>query len=204
MPLPPQPIVTRWGTWLEAASYYAQHFDKIKDVLSSLRSSDAVSIRNAKTIFEKENLKNDLIYIKDNYCIIQHSLKELQKHNLSLTESLLLFDEVRVAISACNSESIKNKMEYVMERNPDLDTIREYSEAIEKNEASHLIPFYKFAPLSSCDVERSFSTYKWILDVKRNRLKPENIEKLMVIYFNCGGKNYLDEVTDMQEGLEVL
>ena len=31
-PLPPQPVVTRWGTWLEAAFYYAEHVDKIKEV----------------------------------------------------------------------------------------------------------------------------------------------------------------------------
>lgn len=24
-PLPPQPIVTRWGTWLQAVAYYAKH-----------------------------------------------------------------------------------------------------------------------------------------------------------------------------------
>ena len=26
VPLPPQPILTRWGTWLEAALYYSEHF----------------------------------------------------------------------------------------------------------------------------------------------------------------------------------
>lgn len=79
-----------------------------------------------------------------------------------------------------------------MERNPDLNILREYSEAIEKNEAHNLIPFFKFAPLTSSDVERSFSIYKWTLDVKRNRLKIENIEKLIVIYFNCKDQDYQD------------
>lgn len=55
---------------------------------------------------------------------------------------------------------------------------------IKKNEAHDLIPYFKFSPLTSSDVERSFSTYKWMLDVKRNRLTLENIEKLIVIYFN--------------------
>ncbi|XP_028967556.1 uncharacterized protein LOC114828271 [Galendromus occidentalis] len=27
VPLPPQPVLTRWGTWLNAAVYYADHFD---------------------------------------------------------------------------------------------------------------------------------------------------------------------------------
>ena len=25
VPLPPQPVVTRWGTWFSAALYYAEH-----------------------------------------------------------------------------------------------------------------------------------------------------------------------------------
>jgi hypothetical protein len=32
MPLPPQPILTRWGTWLQAAMFYSEHFDSIKEV----------------------------------------------------------------------------------------------------------------------------------------------------------------------------
>lgn len=31
-PLPPEPILTRWGTWLQAAIFYANNFDKIKEV----------------------------------------------------------------------------------------------------------------------------------------------------------------------------
>lgn len=34
VPLPPQPVVTRWGTWLTAALYYAKHFNTIKVILS--------------------------------------------------------------------------------------------------------------------------------------------------------------------------
>jgi hypothetical protein len=32
VPLPPQPVLTRWGTWLEAAVFYSTHFESIKDV----------------------------------------------------------------------------------------------------------------------------------------------------------------------------
>jgi hypothetical protein len=27
IPLPPQPVLTRWGTWLDAAMYYADNFE---------------------------------------------------------------------------------------------------------------------------------------------------------------------------------
>lgn len=48
---------------------------------------------------------------------------------------------------------------------------------------------FKFALVALTDVERSFSSYKWILDEKRNRLKEENIEKIMIIYFNTPKSN---------------
>uniref|UniRef100_A0A915DTZ2 DUF659 domain-containing protein n=1 Tax=Ditylenchus dipsaci TaxID=166011 RepID=A0A915DTZ2_9BILA len=32
LPLPPAPILTRWGTWIEAAVYYSKNFDQIKAV----------------------------------------------------------------------------------------------------------------------------------------------------------------------------
>ncbi|XP_054745659.1 uncharacterized protein LOC129250819 [Anastrepha obliqua] len=31
--LPPEPIVTRWGTWLQACDYYADKFDALKSVV---------------------------------------------------------------------------------------------------------------------------------------------------------------------------
>lgn len=31
-PLPPEPILTRWGTWLEAALFYADNLTDIRDV----------------------------------------------------------------------------------------------------------------------------------------------------------------------------
>lgn len=32
IPLPPAPIITRWGTWLKAVDYYATHFEIIISV----------------------------------------------------------------------------------------------------------------------------------------------------------------------------
>lgn len=32
IPLPPEPILTRWGTWIEAALFYANNFTSIREV----------------------------------------------------------------------------------------------------------------------------------------------------------------------------
>lgn len=196
LPLPPQPVITRWGTWLEAASYYEKYYDEIKNVVSQLNSSDSMAIRNAKNILEKENLRDQLIYIENHYTIILFSLKELQKQNLALSDSFLALDQVRAALNECNSDRIKLKIEKVLDRNPDIDVLRGFEEKLSKNEVTDETLFYKFVPLTSTDVERSFSTYKWVLDVKRNRLKVENLEKIMVIYFNLDHTESFSEAED--------
>ena len=43
---------------------------------------------------------------------------------------------------------------------------------------------YKFAPITSVDVERSFSTYKRILDDRRDNFFDINIEMIIIVNFN--------------------
>ena len=42
----------------------------------------------------------------------------------------------------------------------------------------------KFAPITSCEVERSFSLYKEILGNRRKNLSEENIAKYLVIQYH--------------------
>ncbi|KAJ4445649.1 hypothetical protein ANN_12332 [Periplaneta americana] len=36
VPLPPEPILTRWGTWLQAVEYYSKHLEEIKNFVLKL------------------------------------------------------------------------------------------------------------------------------------------------------------------------
>ena len=36
VPLPPEPVVTRSGTWLSAVSFYQKHFNEVKEVVLKL------------------------------------------------------------------------------------------------------------------------------------------------------------------------
>lgn len=184
LPLPPQPVITRWGTWLQAVSYYSIHFENISNVLNRLDSSEALSIAHAKNVMRNEHILSEIHFIHDNFSIIENALTKLQKNNLTLSKTLEILDNVRCALNWSSNEIVQDKLENVLQRNPDYDVIRTTCENIVKGIETDHESFYKFAPLTSVDVERSFSTYKWILNVQRNRLKEENIEKLMVIYFN--------------------
>ena len=46
------------------------------------------------------------------------------------------------------------------------------------------LELFMFAPITSCDVERSFSKLKAILTSKRIGLTFENLKMIFVIYYN--------------------
>nr|CAD7413776.1 unnamed protein product [Timema cristinae] len=46
-PLPPQPVLTRWDTWLHAALYYADYLGDIQKVVQTFEEEQAVAITEA-------------------------------------------------------------------------------------------------------------------------------------------------------------
>ena len=70
------------------------------------------------------------------------------------------------------------KFNKILEGNPDLIQFTSSS-----NEFEHLKNI-KFAPLTSVDVERSFSIYKRILDDDRHNLSKKTLKHLNIIKYN--------------------
>jgi hypothetical protein len=50
LPLPPEAIPTRWGSWLNVVEFYAKNIEKVKAVVFELDASEAVAIEKAQTI----------------------------------------------------------------------------------------------------------------------------------------------------------
>ncbi|KAJ4439533.1 hypothetical protein ANN_07657 [Periplaneta americana] len=50
IPLPPQPVLTRWGTWLDAVNYYAEHYGKIMELIDALDSTSSSAVAAVKII----------------------------------------------------------------------------------------------------------------------------------------------------------
>lgn len=53
--LPPEPIVTRWGTWLEPALFYSENLSKLKELVS-YREEDAQSVKLVTSILSTIHL----------------------------------------------------------------------------------------------------------------------------------------------------
>jgi hypothetical protein len=61
VPLPPEPVLTHWGTWLNAAFYYNKHLVGFKKVVEML-GEDAASIKKVKSILQEPALGSQLFF----------------------------------------------------------------------------------------------------------------------------------------------
>lgn len=94
------------------------------------------------------------------------------------------------AITGSCGQMVLEKIQQILNRNPGVKEIFRVSDVLKympNSEIPEEIPSslwskYKYAPVTSCDVERSFSAYKLILTEKRHNFTPANLEKHLVIY----------------------
>ena len=82
LPLLPQPIITRWGTWLEAALFYAQNFLLIKSCVLQL-PDEAVSIKECKQTLLAHDLQEQVEFISTNFNDIIPTIKFFEKQNIA-------------------------------------------------------------------------------------------------------------------------
>ena len=193
IPLPPEPILTRWGTWIEAVLFYADNFADIKEVVESFNSENAASIASAKDVLGNPQLVKDLCYIQTYLKNLPIVMTKLQSVGLLLTESLEIvntcIDDLKAIPGTCG-QLVSEKILLVLDRNPGAKEIFKLCNVLKNTPncecpeeiLSSLWSKYKYAPITSCDVERSFSAYKLILSEKRHNFTPVNLEKNLVIY----------------------
>jgi len=197
--LPPQPTITRWGTWLDAAAYYCDHFDTFSRVMQTFDKDDASSVNITKTLIGDPTIKNDLIFIKTHYGFLVDKITSLEKQGVLLTDSILIVEEVKTKmfqVPGNIGKSIQNKLSNVFDKNQGLkklntiskiiegknhDTIQDFEEELTTSD----LPYFKYAPVSSTDVERSFSKFKMLFSDNRRKFTFENLKKALIIQCNA-------------------
>ncbi|VVC29750.1 Ribonuclease H-like domain [Cinara cedri] len=161
--LPPDPVITRWGSWINAAIYYCENLNTVCRIMTELDDDDAVS---TKKYIVKPGLESNLAYIKSNFTIFVLRINKLQTKDLSLTAVLKIIEDIE--------DSFKSLM---CEADGDLEEL-----------ASGDIVYFKYSPFTSVDVERSFSTYKTFLTDNLRSFKFENLAKHLVM--QCNSDNF--------------
>lgn len=193
LPLPPQPVVTRWGTWLEAADYYAKNFEKIKRIVNELSSEESSAIKITKELLNDNDLRLQLIFIQSNFYCLANSIKKLEGGGLTLADQIKIVNDVQVCIEKSECAGVKNKLNTVLEKNTGFSVLKHISSQISKNgEQSAIVKGYtvaeilafKYAPITSVDVERSFSMFKNLYRDNRRSFLFENLAQNFVVYCN--------------------
>ena len=75
---PPQPVVTCWGSWLDAANYYAEKLPQVRKIVNSW-NGQGVIVQKAKSKLNEQKLTSPLIEINQCYDGLtnQHNTKGL-------------------------------------------------------------------------------------------------------------------------------
>lgn len=185
IPEPPQPVLTRWGTWINAAFYYVQHFDSIKNVVLKFNSREAECIKKSQEQFQNQQVYEDLQIIRDNYTVLGDAIKQFQNTSLSFVESVRLIDQLQTKLQTLSDTigiTVKEKMETLLSKNPGLARLRNlYNNPVPEDLLTEFKEYFAHAPITSIDVERSFSLYKNIFTPRRTSFQERTVETHLML-----------------------
>lgn len=176
--LPPKAVVTRWGTFLDTAEFYHAHLDKVKGWIDQLKDGPAQSISKLKTLRRDVELDRQLLSMQKCF-FLKDTITGIEKQGLNIDEQMEFINSIKY--SERIPDFIRDAIESCLKKNTGLITLLDKLQNGDDFEFKKRI---EFAPLVSCDVERSFSTYKYILSDRRTNLSPQTIEMLNIIMFN--------------------
>lgn len=192
VPLPPEPVVTRWGTWIEAVLFYNEHFEAIKGVVNDFDSAEAMAVRQSKEAFNDSDIKKNIALISTHFSHIPAGIKKLETRGLALTESIQLMNKIRQINSTLPDvfpRRVKEKFENILCNNPGFEPLCQIDsfingtgELLPETISANIAPKFKYCPVTSVDVERSFSTYKNILSDRRHNLTTQHLEQYLIVY----------------------
>ncbi|KAJ4444507.1 hypothetical protein ANN_06300 [Periplaneta americana] len=108
IPLPPQPVLTRWGTWLDAVNYYAEHYGKIMEVIDALDSTGSSAVAAVKSL-PSEQLLEDILFIDSNFKIVSKRITLLESSKLQISKALNKADKASQIVIQNITNFRKNK-----------------------------------------------------------------------------------------------
>ena len=174
LPSPPEPVITRWATWLRAALYYSENLPGVRTIVNNWTSAGLL-VSRAKDAITVEDLVPDLVKINQ-YRTLAANVEFLEGSACTITEAYGLLKKMHCDDDQC---AIKN---YIKKRlsNSDLETIINCT-----NLTIDLISYalLQKAQPTSAAVERSFSILSKVLRKDRN-FDVKNVKKYMMLCYN--------------------
>ena len=159
LPSPPDPVITRWATWLRAALYYSENLPAVRTIVNNWTSAGLL-VSRAKDAINVEGLVSDLVKINQ-YRTLAANVEFLEGSACTTTKAYGLLKNMQFDDDPC---AIKD---YINKRlsNSDLETIINCTN-LTINPTSYAL-LQKAQPTSAA-VERSFSMLNKSLRKDRN------------------------------------
>ena len=99
---PPQPVPTRWGSWLNAALYYAKNLPEVKAIEENFVGS-GILVTLAKISMQKSGLTGQLLKIKDLYeCLIVKFIEKIECAKYTIQEAVQAIQKLGFGKDTCN------------------------------------------------------------------------------------------------------
>lgn len=169
-PLPPKPVVTRWGTFLTTAFYHYKHLQKVSSFVSELKGK-STDVKTLKTLVCDPELEDQLREI-NRFSEVPELIERLESRSITMSEQLSIVDSIRAVLSG----DLLERFEGILENNPDFRSLEVLSEKDSR--------VFHSAVLCNAEVERSFSLLKNIVSERRCNLSESNVKKYLSIQFN--------------------
>lgn len=142
-------------------------------------------------------IKGELAFIKTNYSCFSTALTSIQAQGVSLSAAIEKFLAVRAQLDGVRHAAVRQKFDKIIQKNKGLAILREISAILQgadtgdsepcdfiNNLSPRELSAYAYAPVTSCDVERTFSSFKYIFSDRRRNFTFENLKQHLVIYCN--------------------
>nr|CAD7431948.1 unnamed protein product [Timema monikensis] len=120
-PLPPQPVLTRWGPWLHAALYYADYLGDIQKVVQTFDEEQSVAITEANATISFSSVSADLAYVKSNFGNLPGAITVLEVRDLPLVKAVKKMRGIKENLNQASGSvgtAIVNQFNRVLQRNP--------------------------------------------------------------------------------------
>ena len=170
----PDPVITRWATWLRAALYYSENLPAVYTIVNNWTSAGLL-VSRVKDAINVEDLVPDLVKINQ-YRTLAANVEFLERSACMITEAYGLLKNMQFDDDLCK---IKNYIKKQLS-NSDLETIINCTNLTIDPTSYALL---RKAHPTSAAVEWSLSMLSKLLRKDRN-FDVKNVKKYMMLYYN--------------------
>ena len=173
---PPQPVSTTWGSWLNAALYYAKSLLEVKAIVESFVGS-GILVTQTKVRLQKSGLAGQLLKIKNQFECPVKLIEKMESVKYTIKEAVQAIQEIDFGEGTCY---INQYIKKIMQNNNISEIIN-----LERQDISPAVyHMLQNSQPTSASVERSFSMLKK-LSAKDRNFKVENVRHYMILHFNA-------------------